>query len=206
MITIYLSQYGDCPVKEKYRTEHQLGRSLLSGILENRFGLSFSDTALPEQIENNIYGKPYLKAYPFIHFNISHCDGLVACAAATAPVGIDIEKIHPFKDSILRKVLTPPEKTFLEAFRNTPDKYMEIFFRFWTLKESRIKHSGLGLSMPLTDFSFTLDISREPAGVTCSQKGLYFTQRRIENDYFLSICSGEENEEIQIQQFDKETL
>lgn len=91
--------------------------------------------------------------------------------AATAPVGIDIEKIHPFKDSILRKVLTRLKKTFLEAFRNTPDKYMEIFFRFWTLKESRIKHSGLGLSMPLTDFSFTLDLSREPPESPAHKKG-----------------------------------
>lgn len=198
MITIDLAHYTDCPAKEKYRTEHQLGLLLLSGGLKERFGLFISPEELPEKLTKNDYGKPFLKDAPHIHFNISHCDGLVACAIAPEPIGIDIEKIHPFRDSILRKVLTPDEKAFLDTFREMPDRYTEVFYRFWTLKECRIKQSGMGLSMPLTDFSFQLDLSSEPPKILCSEEKLYFAQRRIREDYFLSVCYGREIEGVAI--------
>ena len=51
--------------------------------------------------------KPTLAAYPDIHFNISHCHGLVACAFAPFPVGIDVEPIRPLRDHRLHRVLTP---------------------------------------------------------------------------------------------------
>ena len=57
--------------------------------------------------------KPTLAAYPDIHFNISHCHGLVACAFAPFPVGIDVEHIRPFRDHLLHRVLTPEEQAQL---------------------------------------------------------------------------------------------
>lgn len=189
MITIDFIHYRECPPAEKYHTEHQLGLLLLSSSLHEYFNISIDANDLSEHINKNNYGKPYLKDYPHIHFNISHCDGLVACATDTSPIGIDIEKLHPFKDSILRKVLTEEEKNYLNCFRNDPRAYTECFYRFWTLKESRIKQSGMGLSMPLTDFYFRLDLSTEHPNIFCSEEGLYFYQQTIHKEYILSVCS-----------------
>ena len=198
MISIDMIHYLPCPPEKKHHTEHRLGMSLLSDALSRRWGLKLAPEALPEELEKNNWGKPRLRNYPGIHFNISHCDGLVACAAAGLPVGLDIERIRPFKDNILRKVLTPAEKDFLEAFRQDPAAYEQCFYRFWTLKESRIKQSGLGLSMPLDSFSFKLDLSKEPAGISCSEKSLWFHQRLLEDQYFLAVCSELPIQEISI--------
>ncbi len=198
MISIHMIHYPPCQPREKYAAEHRLGMYLLSQALSSRFGLSISLDALPDALEQNAYGKPRLKHYPNIHFNISHCDGLVACALAEIPIGLDIEQIHPFKDSILRKVLTPAEKDFLETFRHDPAAYEQCFYRFWTLKESRIKQSGLGLSMPLDSFSFELDLSEEPVRITSSEDRLWFYQERIEKQYFLALCSELPRQEISV--------
>ena len=198
MITVALKTYAPCPTGKKYATEHALGLSLLCAGLHKSRGIDLSPEHIEQSIDSSAYGKPYLKDYPHIHFNISHCDGLVACAIADTPIGIDIEKIHPFRDSILRKVLTPSEQEFLNTFRENTDAYNEIFYRFWTLKESRIKESGMGLSMPLTDFSFELDLTREPVGIMCSQEGLCFHQRRIGRDCFMAVCCSKTIEGIEI--------
>ena len=39
-------------------------------------------------------GKPYLSNYPFVHFNLSHCDKGVACMSSDSAVGIDITSSH----------------------------------------------------------------------------------------------------------------
>lgn len=38
-------------------------------------------------------GKPYLSNYPFVHFNLSHCDKGVACMISDSAVGIDITSV-----------------------------------------------------------------------------------------------------------------
>ena len=130
--------------------------------------------------------KPTLAAYPDIHFNISHCHGLVACAFAPFPVGIDVEHIRPFRDHLLHRVLTPEEQAQLEAFSTTEEKRQEWFFRFWTLKESRIKQSGTGMSVRLSSFSFRIS----PKGtVTGSDEDLCFQQRLLRDSYVLSVCT-----------------
>ena len=81
MISIHMIHYPPCQPREKICGPNtRLGMYLLSQALSSRFGLSISLDALPDALEQNAYGKPRLKHYPNIHFNISHCDGLVACA------------------------------------------------------------------------------------------------------------------------------
>ena len=190
MITIYLQHYPPCPVKEKHAKEHHIGRELLSRGLKELFNICIPVEELDKHIEKAEHEKPYLKNFPDIHFNISHCDGLVACAFGPCTIGFDVEHVIDFNDSILRRVLTDEEKEYLYSFKSDEDKYKEMFCRFWTLKESRIKHCGMGLSMPMTDFSFEFDFNQEPVCITCSDSGLYFYQQRFENNYFFSICSS----------------
>ncbi|HIR00604.1 MAG TPA: 4'-phosphopantetheinyl transferase superfamily protein [Candidatus Scybalocola faecavium] len=198
MITIYMQSYEDCLPREKYKIEHSLGRSLLSMGLKELFAIHIPPHLLENALIKNPYGKPALKDYPGIYFNISHCSGLAACAFANEDIGMDLEQIHAFSPSILKKVLTQGEQKFLDQFKDVPSLYEECFIRFWTLKESVIKQSGMGLSMPLTEFSFTLSLGTCPPGIRCSREGLYFYQEKLEPDYILSVCSPVPVPKIQV--------
>lgn len=86
------------------------------------------------------HGKPFLKDYPNIHFNLSHCRKGAVCAIDSKPVGIDIERIL-FKNELASFVLNDNE---LEQVLNAPDKSI-AFTTFWTMKESYLKLTGTGL-------------------------------------------------------------
>ncbi len=106
------------------------------------------------------FGKPaisYPADYADLQFNISHTRGLAACAVAlNCPVGVDVEAITRQTDCAMlaQTVFSARE---LAAWRATaPDLQQRDFFRYWTLKEAYIKACGLGLSLPLDSFTFTL--------------------------------------------------
>lgn len=200
MITIYYAYYEPTLQKEKYRREHLLGRSLLSRGLQELYGLSVSPEGTDELLSRNPHEKPYFSQYPHIHFNISHCRQLVVCGFSDRELGVDVEDIAPFRESIFRKVLTPAERDFLLQFQEQTDLYQEYFYRFWTLKESRIKAAGMGLAMPMTDFSFRIDASAEPARISCSQENVYFYQRKMDDRRILSVCSDRPIEDVEFQE------
>ena len=151
---------------------------------------------LDEHLGKNVYGKPYLKDYPQIHFNISHGKDIAICAISNEPVGADVEKIHDFNPLILRKVLTDAEKEFWDSLPE--DEKETWFYRFWTLKEARIKHAGMGLSMSLTSFSFHFDLEKEPYHIQCSDTDVYFKQLILEKQYVLSLCSKNHRTELDL--------
>lgn len=90
-------------------------------------------------------GKPYIKGHETIHFNLSHSRTAVACAIHNKPVGIDIETVRPFKDSLARHVLSQSE---YEKATVSADPAYE-FTRLWTMKESLLKLIGCGLRADL---------------------------------------------------------
>ncbi|MCI9150403.1 MAG: 4'-phosphopantetheinyl transferase superfamily protein [Lachnospiraceae bacterium] len=196
MITIYYTYYEPTLQKEKRSREHQLGRSLLSMGLWDLYGLSIPPDQIDRHLSANDHEKPYLPQHPHIHFNISHCEQLVACGFSPCPLGIDVEDIAPFRETIFRRVLTPSEQEFLLPLRENLPLYQEYFYRFWTLKESRIKEAGLGLAMPMTDFSFQINASTDPAQITCSQENLHFYQTKLDTRRILSVCTRQPIESI----------
>ena len=180
------------PAAGKYKRQHQAGLSLLRQGLQRQYQLNLSERQISEQLIFGKYGKPALKDYPDIHFNISHCDGWVGCAFSDRPVGLDLEMVAPFPESMLHRVLTPDEQQFLQQFRDDRQRYQTMFYRFWTLKESRIKQNGCGLSMDMTSFSFDLpevELSGQLIYVNSSEPHLHFAQMAIEKDVILSVCS-----------------
>ena len=75
------------------------------------------------------YGKPSFKNNEHIKFNISHCDGLIACAVGLEEIGVDVENIRSFDDYVVRRVCNKKEinsiynsddseKTFWQGFRS----------------------------------------------------------------------------------------
>lgn len=92
-----------------------------------------------------------------LRFNISHTKDLIICAVTlTDDIGCDVENTTRTNDvlSIADRYFSPSEAD--ELFSLPKEKQRHRFFDYWTLKESYIKAWGLGLSIPLKDFSFTI--------------------------------------------------
>jgi 4'-phosphopantetheinyl transferase len=109
----------------------------------------------------NDYGKPDLvpdAGVPPLRFNISHTRGLVAVAVTIEnDVGLDVEALEGGRLGLdlASRFFAAGE---VEYLRGLPAEHQqEALFAFWTLKEAYIKAVGLGLSVPLDAFSFTLD-------------------------------------------------
>jgi 4'-phosphopantetheinyl transferase len=92
-----------------------------------------------------------------LRFSLSHTSGLVACAVALdCDCGVDVESSDRRGDlrGVARRVLAPNELADLES--RTDGERHDRFLAYWTLKEAYVKARGLGLSLPLRQFSFSL--------------------------------------------------
>ncbi|MCG8425027.1 MAG: 4'-phosphopantetheinyl transferase superfamily protein [Proteobacteria bacterium] len=108
------------------------------------------------------YGKPDVCGPPapvWPRFNLSNTDGLIACAVSTTldELGVDVEDTTRKTETvdIADHFFSPFEAAALRAL--PASRHRERFFSYWTLKESYIKARGMGLSLPLDQFSFHLD-------------------------------------------------
>jgi phosphopantetheinyl transferase len=106
--------------------------------MEREFGW----TELPE-IARTETGKPYFPKAPGVQFNWSHSGPYVLCACSAKPVGADIERVRPRKDSLPAYALT--ERELAEYRRLGAD--WPAFFALWTRKEAWCKYTGEGLSV-----------------------------------------------------------
>jgi 4'-phosphopantetheinyl transferase len=126
-----------------------------------RFCLSSAGCDSRQNFKVGEYGKPELDppdGTPPLHFNLSHTNGLAACALARGhEVGIDVEEINRRLDfeAITRRAFAPEEQKLLAD--SSPGEQPDIFFRLWVLKEAIIKGIGRGLALPTADFVFQLD-------------------------------------------------
>lgn len=125
-------------------------------------------------------GKPYFEDLPLC-FSLTHSAGFVCCAVSEKEVGIDAEQIKTVKDSVIKKVLTPDERATLL------DKDSS-FIRYWTMKESLLKHCGSGISEEL----FTLDFSNYAESEEFFFRNLLFTVIK-KDGFYISVC-GEEKD------------
>ncbi len=99
-------------------------------------------------------GRPFLTGGgKDLHFNLSHSGDVALVAVASAPVGVDVERIKEMADfaKIARRHFAPVE---LESVLQTAaEEQPRAFHAIWTRKEAFVKATGLGLRFPLTDFS-----------------------------------------------------
>lgn len=104
------------------------------------------------------YGRPEVAELPAgapdLRFNLSHTEGLVACAVTVGrAIGVDVENVHrTLTHQVPERFFSPQEVADLRAL---PEGEQQLaFFDYWTLKESYIKARGLGLALPLGQFTF----------------------------------------------------
>jgi 4'-phosphopantetheinyl transferase len=124
-------------------------RALVRLLLSKHAGLPASDL----EIATGACGKPYLSNVTGLHFNVSHSHGLALVAVASAPVGVDIERIDASVDifGVARSVFSNSE---IARLRATPGQRQgDVFFSMWTRKEAYLKATGLGFSSALPDIT-----------------------------------------------------
>ena len=95
----------------------------------------------PPVFEYGEHGKPSIVGHPEICFNMSHCREAAICVLSDKPVGVDIESIRPYSESLARYTMSDAEMALIEKAER-PDVE---FIRLWTLKEALLKHSGEGI-------------------------------------------------------------
>lgn len=95
-----------------------------------------------------------------LHFNLAHSSGLVACAVALdREVGVDVEDLErpPTDPAIVGRFCAPDEAA---AIRVGEPGWRDRFLEVWTLKEAYLKARGVGISVHLSDITFSIG----PAG------------------------------------------
>ncbi|MBR6023353.1 MAG: 4'-phosphopantetheinyl transferase superfamily protein [Methanobrevibacter sp.] len=99
------------------------------------------------------YGKAYLSNHENIHFNLSHSGKIVLCAISDMEVGVDVEYIDPKIDLNIAKHYFYNEE-YASIMKS--DNPSEEFFKYWVLKESYMKYTGLGMNLKLDSFEIII--------------------------------------------------
>ncbi len=96
------------------------------------------------------HGKPYLTAYPDMHFSLAHSGSVAMCVTADADTGCDIERIGDVRAEIAERFFDGEEAR--DIFGTDVPLRAARFYRYWTLKESYIKCLGTGMATALNSF------------------------------------------------------
>lgn len=146
-----------CERRQKIDSMRQRKGKLLSlgaGILTDKGLKEYGLREAKVRIALGENEKPYFPDYPEIHFNVSHSEKMVLAVFADTEVGCDIEYVAPIKMKIAQRFFCPSEYEFI--MRQEEEKRTETFYRFWTLKESFMKATGLGMKLSMDSFCVSL--------------------------------------------------
>ncbi|WP_288266751.1 4'-phosphopantetheinyl transferase superfamily protein [uncultured Methanobrevibacter sp.] len=99
------------------------------------------------------YGKAYISNFENVYFNLSHSGKMVLCAISDREVGVDIEYSDPKIDLNIAKLYFYNGE--YESIMNSQNPADE-FFKYWVLKESYMKYTGLGMNLKLDSFEIKI--------------------------------------------------
>jgi len=146
----------------------------------------------------NAHGRPEIAGpagVPPLRFNLSHADGLAACAIALEnDIGVDVESCSRAVDlRVASRFFARDEVRALEALPAA--RRARRFLELWTLKEAYIKARGLGLALPLRSFAFDLAPGRPPAVRFLDELGddparWRFTVRTLPSGHLLALAGS----------------
>lgn len=141
-------------VDARHRERFVASRIGLRGILGGHTGDDPSHLAFAE----NALGKPHVVGCPSLNFSLSHSgDRAVLAIRQGAPIGIDIERVRALEHGdIAARYFCASEAAWIDT-RPSEEERRTAFFQTWTLKEAVVKATGLGMSLPLTEFEISAD-------------------------------------------------
>jgi len=193
---------------EKDRLRYLLTRAMVRTVLSRYATIAPQDWTFAA----NAYGKPSIAnehaLAQTIAFNVSHTGvAVVMAVSASGPLGVDIESLKRKAPVELAQAYFAP--TEAAALAQLPaDQQAQRFFQYWTLKEAYIKARGMGLSIPLDQFSFDF---APPAGLRfATDPGLgdeaaqwQFWQYRLDTqyqgDHLVALCAQRQPHGSQIE-------
>ncbi len=162
-LEVALAEISEQRREQALKFKYELGQrtcvlayQLLKQLLREEYGIMENPL-----FEYNEHGKPSIIGHPEIFFNLSHCREAVACVVSDAPVGIDVEAVREFKDSLVHYTMNEAEQ---RQIGNAPNA-AEAFIRFWTMKEAALKLAGTGISNNLKDVitdDYDFDVAISP--------------------------------------------
>ena len=148
--------------QQRYRFEKDRHDALITRAFIRDLLSQYADVK-PEnwRFEKGEKDKPEIINPPLpLRFNISHTKELIICAVTlNDDIGCDAEYVDRNNDvlNIADRYFSASEVK--ELFSLPKEQQRNRFFDYWTLKESYIKTLGLGLAIPLGDFSFHIGTS-----------------------------------------------
>ena len=167
-----LQQLSEQRRQQALRFRYELGQRscalaylLLKRALREEYGITENPV-----FEYGEHGKPTIADHPEIFFNLSHCREAVACAVSDKPVGIDVESVRSFKESLVRYTMNDEE---VEQIMTAPRPEV-AFIRLWTMKEARLKLTGEGINDNLKTVLNETDIKKYTT-VECLERGYIYT-------------------------------
>ncbi len=178
-----------------------LGAELILRETLRRYGY---DPAREIKIIRGENGKPYLAGGGGIYFNLSHSGEYVMCAVSDRDIGCDIQKITDTDYRIAERFFTLREYENI-AGQKTEEQRKDMFYRYWTLKESFLKATGKGISIPLDSFEIKIgDVVSIDQSV--DERCYYFREYPFD-DYKAAVCETDrpcdaEAEEIDLRDAD----
>lgn len=155
---------------EAVRREIIFSYVLLRFTLAAEFGITD-----PPEFTFGEYGKPFLRDNPDVFFSLSHSSGAALCAAASFPIGVDLQKCREMRPGIEKRFCTPRE---IARIRNPSARGRELS-RLWCIKESRGKLTEKGFSEGFG--TIESEVLLQSGRARCLERG----------DFFLSICADQ---------------
>ncbi len=138
-------------------------------------------------LEYGPQGKPALAGRARPQFNLSHSEERVMCAVSESEVGCDVERVRDIELGIARRFFYAGEYSYIMSGPDAAER-RERFYRLWTLKESYMKATGLGMSLPLDGFEVTIGegIGLRRAG---EDRRWHFAEFDLEPGYKYAVCA-----------------
>ena len=132
----------------------------------------------------NEHGKPYFEGRNDLFFSVSHCRGAVAVAVHDEEVGVDIEEISRYRESLENYVLSEEESREygVESREYGVGSREGRFIEIWTKKEAAFKYYGTGITHEIKDI-----LKRGDVDVYSKKIG----------DKFLSVATGKRVEKAE---------
>lgn len=157
----------ECARCDRYVFEHSRHEYTLTRALVRRALSLYADVEPAAwRFRTGSHGKPAIaepRGHEHIRFNLSNTRGLIALLVVRDhEVGVDVEDTERKSQTVevAERYFSELEVAALWALPESERRAR--FFEYWTLKEAYIKARGLGLSIPLEQFSFVLDPRDRP--------------------------------------------
>lgn len=160
------------------------------------------------EYDTGAQGKPYFRYHPEICFSLSHSGDYAICSIGEETIGNDIEQIRDGRLGVAERFFAADEVLWIKQAETAEEKDGRMF-RLWTLKESFLKVTGLGMSLPLKDFTVCIAENGTVRIRQSVDEKIYFAKEYqmpvLESEeYKISLCStcadfAPKIEQIQVQ-------